>query len=120
MGELRAELPDEPTLAVAVRRVGARAVVDVAGDIDLATGPVLADAIGNVIDDGAFEVWVDLTRTAFMDSTGIHLLLDVRRRLDELDRRLAIICPGDEIRTTFAVTGVDRMLPLYSAKPSTW
>ena len=48
-----------------------------------------------------------------MDSSGLHLLLDTRRRVRDLNRQLAIICPPGPVRRLFDVAGVTEHVPLY-------
>jgi len=103
-----------PHLAVSVQHVGRRAVIEATGAIDAATGPVLSEAAEEAVRAGALEVWVDLGPTEFMDSTGLKVLLRLRRRLKELRRRLAIICPEGPVHRVFEVTGLDREFVLYS------
>ena len=52
------------------------------GELDLATAPLLESAFDAVFGDDDVEmIVVDLTELSFMDSTGIHLLLRMQRRL---------------------------------------
>jgi anti-sigma B factor antagonist len=104
----------DPRLTVDVQHVGKRAVIEAAGEIDAATAAILAGAIEETVRAGALEVWIDLGPTEFMDSTGLNLVLGLRRRLVELRRRLAIICPRGRVRRVFELAGVDRVLPLHA------
>jgi anti-anti-sigma factor len=89
-------------------------MLSVSGEIDLATAPQLTDAVDAALGNGARELWIDLTDTAFMDSSGLHALLAARRRAHELNRRLAVICPGGPVRRLFDVAGVADKLPVYA------
>src|SRR3954467_12346158 len=79
---------------VTVHAVGRRTVVRVAGEVDLATVPALTSAADAALEAGALELWIDLTPTSFMDSSGLHALLDADARASALNRRLAVICPA--------------------------
>jgi anti-anti-sigma factor len=61
----------------------------VSGDMDLATTPVLQKAIAKL---GSAEIALDLSGVAFIDSTGLHLLLDLRREHGRL--RLVAASPA--------------------------
>jgi anti-anti-sigma factor len=74
----------------------------------------MSDAWG----DGAAGLWIDLSETEFMDSTGIHLMLDTVRRLSALNRRVAIICPAGRIRRVLDISGAASVLPLYDDRAS--
>ena len=93
--------------------VGRRAVMSVSGEIDLATAPVVADAVDDALDGGASELWLDFSSTTFMDSTGLHLLIDTQARMTALTRRLAVICPEGPVRRLLELGGLDKQLPLY-------
>jgi anti-sigma B factor antagonist len=105
------ELPDHARVVGSM--IGRRTVLSVSGEIDLATTPRLAGAVDEALRNGALELWIDLTRTEFMDSSGLHALLAARERVLQLNRRLAIICPGGPVRRLFDVAGLAGTLPLY-------
>jgi anti-anti-sigma factor len=90
-----------------------RTVLRVSGDIDLDSVAELADVVEAALTDGAAELWIDLSATDFMDSSGLHLLLDTHRRAAERRRRLAIIAPAGSVRRLFDIAGVAEALPLY-------
>ena len=102
-----------PAMTVRRRLVGRRTVLAVTGEVDLATAPELGSAVDTALASGAQELWLDLSATAFMDSSGLHVLLDAHRRMRALRRRLAIVCPGGAVRRLFEIAGVADVLPLY-------
>jgi anti-anti-sigma factor len=93
--------------------IGRRTVLTVAGEIDLDTAPRLTVAIEHALAAGALDLWIDLSTTEFMDSSGLHVLLEARRATQQLNRRLAIICPRGFIRRVFEVAGLADHLPLF-------
>jgi anti-sigma B factor antagonist len=103
----------EPIARVTRHDVGRRTVLTVSGEIDLDSVTELADVVETALADGAAELWIDLSATDFLDSAGLHLLLDTRRRAAELGRRLAVVCPAGTVRRVFEVAGVAEALPLY-------
>jgi anti-sigma B factor antagonist len=71
-------------VSVSTVRDGRVLTVAVSGDVDLATGPVVSDAIaGALAVDGVAAVRVDLSAVGFLDSSGISLLLKGRRGAEE-------------------------------------
>jgi anti-sigma B factor antagonist len=107
--------PRDPLATLVLTRhvVGRRTVLRVAGEIDIATAPTLAGAIDAAVAAGALELWIDLTPTSFMDSAGVHVLLAAHADLRELNRRLAVICPGGSVRRVFDLALTGERLPLY-------
>jgi anti-sigma B factor antagonist len=102
-----------PTILVSRRVIGRRIVLRVSGEIDFAAVDTLADEIDRALADGALDLWIDLSSVSFMDSSGLRLLGDLSRRLLQLNRRLAIICPRGPVRRVFEIAGVSDMLPLF-------
>ncbi|HET8759373.1 MAG TPA: STAS domain-containing protein [Solirubrobacteraceae bacterium] len=103
-------------LTLHTTQVGQRTVVAAAGEIDLVTAQRLGQAADAALDRGAHDLWIDLSDVEFIDSTGIHVLLEVRGRVEALNRRLAVICPIGPIRRAFGLTGLDDALPLYTSR----
>ncbi|HVM02898.1 MAG TPA: STAS domain-containing protein [Acidimicrobiales bacterium] len=96
-------------------RQGPTVVVRVLGEVDLASAPVLGEALGELIDgQGNLSVQLDLEDLAFIDSTGIGVLVralrSVRRRGGDLT--LANCRPGTmrilEIAGLVEIFGVSR------------
>lgn len=104
---------DDPRALVTRDVVGRRTVLAVGGEIDLGSVAVLAEAIDAALAGGAAELWIDLTPTLFMDSSGLHLLLTTRTRVRDLDRRLAIICPPGPVQRLFEISGARDHLPVF-------
>ncbi|MEW2515817.1 STAS domain-containing protein [Streptomyces sp. NPDC046870] len=67
-----------------------RSVITVRGEIDLHTCPQLARAAA-IIPLGGKALYVDLSGVTFMDSSGLNLLVLLRRRLHAEGGRLAVI-----------------------------
>lgn len=84
-------------LTVVVRYEPEAAVVTVAGEIDLLTAPQLTAALDELVRTTTRHIAIDLSETTFMDSAGVHVLLQAHQRAG---RHLAAICaPGPVLRT---------------------
>ncbi len=68
------------------------AVLEVRGELDLVTAPVLLEVLLFALERGTGPLVVDLSEVPFMDSTGVHVLIDTLRRLEPQDRGLVITC----------------------------
>ena len=102
-----------PALEVREIRVGHRAVLAVSGELDLATADTLQTAVDAAIASGAAEIWVDLSHVAFMDSTGLRVLLRAQALLRARSKSFAVICPPGPVRRVFEVSGLDRSLAIH-------
>ena len=90
-------------------------LVDVAGEVDIATSPALRETLTRRPDPGGLLL-VDLTRVTFLDSSGLSVLLGLRQDMAAAGGRLAIVCPPGPARLLFEVTGVDTELPLFATR----
>jgi anti-sigma B factor antagonist len=104
-----------PLLTISEQRVGRRAVLSVVGEVDITTAADLRAAI-ETAGTGAFEIWVDLGATTFMDSTGLHALSRAHTRLTDAGLRLALICPEGPVRRVLTLTGFDRMIEIHESR----
>jgi anti-anti-sigma factor len=90
-------------LLISVDEANGLRIVDVTGEIDLATSPALATATRAPRDDPPALV-VDLTRTSFIDCTGLHILVDACLAQAAAGRGFAIVHgSGDEVERTLEV-----------------
>ena len=109
--------PTETQFTIVEQHVGRRAVLAVAGEVDMDTAPELQAAI-EAAGIRAFEIWVDLTETTFMDSSGLHALNAARAQLVLANRRLALVCPDGPVLRVLALTGLDEMFEIHGSRPA--
>ena len=94
-------------VSVSTERDAGVLTVAVSGDVDIATGPVVSDAISEALAaEDAESVRVDLSGVRFLDSSGIALLLRARRDADERGRGFWIIGAQGVTLQVLEVTGV--------------
>jgi anti-anti-sigma factor len=62
------------------------------------TAPKLAAELGLVLQRRDRDVTVDLCDTTFLDSAGLHVLLNAARRLTRRSHRLQVICGPGRVR----------------------
>jgi anti-anti-sigma factor len=90
---------------------GTSRIVCVEGEIDLSTVSELRDAIRAAFDGDPETVVIDLSRVTFMDSTGLHALIDADRRTQAGGIRLAIVPACDAVHGPLRMAGLDEFLP---------
>ncbi|MFJ9376945.1 STAS domain-containing protein [Streptomyces sp. NPDC101455] len=73
-------------------------VVDLQGDVDLATATPLREWLDSVVALSAPAYVVDLRRTTFIDSTGLNLVLRFSRRVLEREAGFAVVCAARTVR----------------------
>jgi anti-sigma B factor antagonist len=85
-------------------------IVQVEGELDLATAPLLDEKLAEAESGGATSVLLDLDRVEFMDSTGLHVLL-ARVILNGNGKRFALTRGSPQVQRLFRVAGVMDRLP---------
>jgi anti-sigma B factor antagonist len=91
------------------------AVLSVSGEVDLATAPQLRQQLVDLVADGHRRIVVDLSRTDFLDSTGLGALVVGLKRLRAHDGEMRVVCTTPRVRKVFEITHVDRVLPLFES-----
>jgi anti-sigma B factor antagonist len=94
---------------------GLRAV-SVSGELDQGTAPELREALAEALGDPTLAVLVDLSDCNFIDSTGLSLLVEAKRRLAEDRRRFGVCCPDADVRRLLELTGIDRAVGLFDSR----
>jgi anti-sigma B factor antagonist len=69
-----------------------------------------------VIADGATLIVVDLTKTTFIDSTALGVIIRGVERLKQRDGRLVVVCADPNIVKIFEVTGLNRIFSVYGSR----
>jgi anti-sigma B factor antagonist len=78
-------------------------VLTVEGELDIVTAPRMIAALNEALPDADIPLVVDLTRVVLMDSTGLALLMNARRRAQRGGRGFAIVCPDGPISRVFEI-----------------
>jgi anti-sigma B factor antagonist len=92
------------------------ALVELEGQIDLHTAPQLKEHLLAAIDEGAVNVIVDLSKTTFIDSMTLGVLLGAVKRLRPRGGQLRVICVDPSIRKIFEITLLDRVFSLHPTR----
>jgi anti-sigma B factor antagonist len=90
-------------LAVERSRTDGYELLSVEGELDIATAPRMIAALNEALADMESPLVVDLSAVVFMDSTGLALLMNARRRVVRRGQGFAIVCPGGPISRLFEI-----------------
>ena len=82
------------------------------GEVDLATGPLLCERHSAVIADGSTNLVLDLAEMAFIDSTGLSVLVMTMRRLQDVGGQLVLRSPCRMAVRLFQLTGLSQLLEI--------
>ena len=95
---------------------GTTYVIALTGEVDLYTAPEFKQQLLDVIAKGAKDVVVDFTKTTFIDSTTLGVLVGGVKRLRVQDGRLSLVCSDRNITKIFEITGLDRVFTIYPTR----
>jgi len=92
-------------------------VIRVSGESDLYTAPQLKGELLRAISGGARRVVVDLTRTTFIDSATLGVLLGGLKRLRPRGGEISLVLDDPNIKKIFEITTLDRVFPIMASRP---
>jgi anti-sigma B factor antagonist len=105
-------MPDARFTVEVVRGVP---VVAAPEEIDITNAEALRAALSTAAADGHGTLVVDMTRTRFCDSSGLHVLIAAHRRAGAEGRAVLLVIPGTAVLRVFALTGMDRVIPNFTS-----
>src|SRR4051794_19717277 len=85
-------------------------VVELQGELDLATTPHVRAALDAALETGKRFVVLDLSEVGFVDSTTLAVMLAAHRRLEARGGRLVTICTDPLVARVFDMTGLTQQL----------
>ena len=80
----------------------------VTGELDLASGQQLGDALAQAQRDGCRQIELDLSEVTFLDSKALGILLSARRRMAGEDQEIVLVGLRPNLRKIFDLTGLTR------------
>jgi anti-sigma B factor antagonist len=84
------------------------AVLQVTGEVDVYTAPMLRERIREIAAKGAVHLIADLRQVDFLDSTGLGVLVGGLKRLREDDGSLALVITTPRLLRIFQITGLTK------------
>jgi len=90
--------------------------VSIFGELDQGTAPELRSALGETLGMPSVSVLVDLSDCEFIDSTGLSLLVEAKRRLADEQRSFGVCCPDADVRRLLELTGIDEAVGVFDTR----
>ena len=95
---------------------GSAKALDLEGEVDVYTAPLLRQAIMDQVEAGTKHLLVDLTKVEYLDSTGLGILIGGVKRLKEQDGSLRLVGPSARITRIFEITGLNKIFDVYGTE----
>ncbi|TRV77790.1 STAS domain-containing protein [Streptomyces sp. 130] len=107
------------TLKVSETERGGWTVLRIGGELDLLTSATVRQSVHEVVAMGRHDVVLDLSGVRFCDSSGVGVLIALRRLMRSCGGRLRLILPargaeeGSHVNRVLAALGVRRLFEVY-------
>ena len=101
--------------ALSAQTTAATCTVVVRGELDGASIGELVEQVEACMAEGVTDVLIDCRALDFMDSKGVGGLLELKARLEEQGGVLVLFAPGNRVRRTLEVTGLDTVFTVVDA-----
>ncbi len=85
------------------------------GELDLASGPELAQALDSLSGSPAQRLVIDLRQLEFMDSTGLSIIVRAHQRFADEGRELGLVRGPSQVQRLLDLTGVAERLRVVDA-----
>jgi anti-sigma B factor antagonist len=102
-------------LEIEVTEAEGRLVVVLAGEVDMNTEAEFGRVLADLLQQGQREIAIDVAKLAFMDSSGLAVIVAAIR----LGAQLTILHASSFFADLLTVTGLDALVVVEGAEPST-
>ena len=92
---------------------GSTVIVSIQGDVDAANAAGVRDEISRLLTNHHMGLVLDLSRTRYLDSAGIQMLLDLSERLRSRGQDLSLYVTREQpLRLTLSLFELERAFPV--------
>jgi len=85
------------------------------GYLDTETSPEADRLITDAVEQGETRVLVDFSKTAYVSSAGLRVLLKASKSLHKVGGTFALCSPNEHIRNVLEVSGFASLMPSYAS-----
>ena len=82
------------------------------GELDMSAAAELRGSVDRALELAPRCLVVDLSEATFVDSTSIGILVAAHQRLQAEDGSLVVVCANRNVRRTFEIAGIDRLVTI--------
>jgi anti-anti-sigma factor len=104
--------PQSQQFEIRVEQDGPGIVLRLSGEMDIACAEAFDDAVRASTANGSTELLVDLSSLAFIDSSGLRMLIELWDRSRDNGLDVSILQGTGQVRRTLEIAGLDAVLPI--------
>jgi anti-sigma B factor antagonist len=97
-------------LRIVIREHGTTSTIELKGEWDLANRQASLAAVNEGLARRPECVLLDLSRVSFIDSSGIHAMIETSKRCAELETRLVVVPGPRPVQRLFDLSGLTERL----------
>lgn len=96
------------------KREGAVGVVALSGEVDMSNAGEVLQRLLQFVSNEDDALVLDLSGLSFIDSAGLHVVLELMNLLEERSKQLSLVVPPDiHPARAIALFGLDEVVPVY-------
>lgn len=88
-------------------------MVDVAGELDIATSPRLKSAVQHALTEGCSRVVVNLLQTTYLDSTALSVLTSAQKEARRAGGNVGLVYGQPQIEKILTITGLKESFQVF-------
>lgn len=104
-----------PAVGYSVMTVNGLPVVSAPVEVDASNADGLRKLLLTCAEEGHAVVVVDMSETAFCDSTGLHQLVRAHKRAAAAGGGVRLVITAPTVLRLFAIVGIDRFFPIFKS-----
>jgi len=103
-------------MSFSIERMGEVTVVDVNGELTVANRGELKERVLRRLEEGDDMFVIDFSRTGYIDSSGLGVLVSLSKRIREEKGRLRLAGLNQDLRTLFELTKLDTLFQISDSR----
>lgn len=103
-------------MSFTVSRQGDVTIVEIEGQLIVGNRQDLKQKVLDEIEKGARKVLVDFSRTGYIDSSGLGVLVSLAKRIRDAGGELRLASLHDELQTLFELTKLDTLFQISKTR----
>ncbi len=103
-------------MAFHVNREGDVTVLDVDGQLIVGNRQELKKAVLDELEKGERKFLVDFTKTGYIDSSGLGVLVSLSKKIREQEGELRLASLNEDLRTLFELTKLDTLFRIADSR----
>jgi anti-anti-sigma factor len=103
-------------MSFAIKKQGEVVVVDVDGQLIVGNRSELKQKVLDELERGERKVLIDFSRTGYIDSSGLGVLVSLAKKIREQGGELRLANLNDDLKTLFELTKLDTLFQIADTK----